>query len=46
MNLVLAVTGATGAYAAKLLMAKSPWPVALVASEPGKDIYPVLQRSR
>ena len=39
MTLVLAVTGASGAYAAKLLMAKSPWPVTLLASDPGKDVY-------
>jgi len=39
MNLTLAVTGATGAYAAKLLAARSPWPVALVASEWGRNVY-------
>jgi 4-hydroxy-3-polyprenylbenzoate decarboxylase len=39
MNLVLAVSGATGAHAAQLLMRKSPWPVALVASAWGKDVY-------
>lgn len=38
MNLVLAVTGATGAYAAKLLLEKSPWPVDLIASDWGKDV--------
>ncbi len=38
MNLVLAVTGASGAFAAELLMRKSPWPVSLVASEWGKDV--------
>ncbi len=39
MNLVLAVTGATGARAAYLLARKSPWPVALVASEWGRKVY-------
>jgi 4-hydroxy-3-polyprenylbenzoate decarboxylase len=39
MNLILAVTGATGAYAARLLLEKSPWPVTLVASDWGKEIY-------
>jgi 4-hydroxy-3-polyprenylbenzoate decarboxylase len=38
MNLVLAVTGASGAYAAELLIRKSPWPVSLVASEWGRDV--------
>lgn len=39
MNLVLAVTGATGARAAEVLVKKSPWPVALVASEWGRKVY-------
>jgi 4-hydroxy-3-polyprenylbenzoate decarboxylase len=39
MNLVLAVTGASGALAAELLMRKSPWPVSLVISEWGKDVF-------
>jgi 4-hydroxy-3-polyprenylbenzoate decarboxylase len=39
MNLVLALTGATGAYAAEALLKKSPWPVTLVASDWGKDVY-------
>ena len=38
MNLVLAVNGATGAGAAELLLKKSPWPVALVVSDWGKDV--------
>jgi len=38
MNLVLAVNGATGAWAAELLLKKSPWPVTLVASEWGKAV--------
>jgi len=39
MNLILAVTGATGAHAAKLLVEKSPWPVSLVVSEWGGEVY-------
>ena len=39
MNLLLAVTGATGARAAGLLAKKSPWPVALIASEWGRKVY-------
>ena len=39
MNLVLAVTGATGARAAELLLAKSPWPVTLVASRWGREVF-------
>lgn len=39
MNLILAVSGATGAHAADLLIQKSPWPVALVASDWGKAVY-------
>ncbi len=39
MKLVLGVTGATGAVAASLLMEKSPWPVLLVASKWGHDVY-------
>lgn len=39
MNLVLAVTGASGAPAAELLIRKSPWPVTLVASEWGKEVF-------
>ncbi|HDZ20967.1 hypothetical protein LCGC14_0253930 [marine sediment metagenome] len=38
MNLVLAVTGASGAHAAALLIEKSPWPVTLIASRWGKDV--------
>lgn len=38
-KLVLAITGATGAYTAKLLMEKSPWPVALIVSRWGGDVY-------
>lgn len=39
MNLVLAVTGASGAYAAELLLEKSPWPVTLLASKLGQGVY-------
>ncbi len=39
MNLVLAITGATGAHAAELLVDRSPWPVTLVASRWGRDVY-------
>lgn len=39
MNLILAVTGASGAWAADMLMQKSPWPVTLTASRWGKDVY-------
>ncbi len=39
MNLVLAITGATGAHAAELLIDQSPWPVTLVASRWGREVY-------
>lgn len=38
MNLILAVTGATGAFAAELIIEKSPWPVMLITSEWGRDV--------
>ena len=38
MNLVLAITGASGALAAELLLKRSSWPVTLVASRWGKDV--------
>jgi len=38
-NLVLALTGATGAVAAKILVEKSPWPVTLIASAWGRTVY-------
>jgi len=38
MNLVLALTGATGMYAARILLNKSPWPVTLVASDHGRKV--------
>ena len=39
MNLVVAMTGATGALATKLLVEKSQWPVTLVASKMGRVVY-------
>lgn len=39
MNLVVAMTGASGALATKLLMEKSQWPVTLVASKMGRYVY-------
>lgn len=39
MNLILALTGATGAVAARILIEKSPWPIILVASTWGKTVY-------
>ncbi len=39
MRLIVAVTGASGAFAAKLLVEKSPWPVWLVASRWGETVY-------
>lgn len=39
MKLILAVSGATGAVAAALLVDKSPWPVSLVVSEWGRNVY-------
>lgn len=39
MNLVVAMTGASGALATKLLVEKSKWPVTLVASKLGRVVY-------
>ncbi len=39
MNLVVAMTGASGALATKLLIEKSQWPVTLVASQMGRVVY-------
>ncbi len=39
MNLVVAITGASGALAAKLLVERSQWPVTLVASAMGRVVY-------
>lgn len=38
MNLVVALTGATGVFATRRLIEKSPWPVTLVASEQGRRV--------
>lgn len=38
-NLVIALTGATGVVATRILLAKSPWPVTLVASAWGQKVY-------
>ncbi len=38
-KLVLGVTGATGTYAASLLLDQSPWPVALITSRYGAAAY-------
>lgn len=37
-RLILAVSGATGAMAARLLMERSGWPVSLVVSKWGRDV--------
>lgn len=37
-NLILGITGASGAPAAKLLIEKSPWPVELIASRWGREV--------
>lgn len=39
MNLVVAMTGASGVLATKLLVEKSQWPVTLVASKMGRVVY-------
>ena len=38
MNLIVAITGATGVHAAELLIDRSPWPVTLIGSRWGKDV--------
>jgi 4-hydroxy-3-polyprenylbenzoate decarboxylase len=38
-HLVVAMTGASGAYAAQLLLKRSPWPTMLIASDWGRKIY-------
>ena len=38
-RLIVAMTGASGAYAAELLLAKSPWPTMLIASRWAREIY-------
>lgn len=37
--LIVAMTGASGVYAAQLLLAKSPWPTILVASRWAREIF-------
>ena len=39
MNVVLGVTGASGAYAAERFLARAPWPDTLVASKHGREVY-------
>lgn len=39
MNAVLAVTGASGAYAAKLFVEACPWPISLIVSRWGREVY-------
>ena len=38
-NMVVAITGASGAYVAKLLVEKSPWQVSLITSKWGRKVY-------
>jgi len=38
-QLIVAMTGASGAYAAELLLQKSPWPTMLIASRWAREIY-------
>ena len=38
-HLIVAMTGASGAYAAELLLRKSPWPTMLITSKWGRQIY-------
>ncbi len=38
-NLILAMTGASGAVAADILVKQSPWPITLIATRWGKDVY-------
>ncbi len=39
LKLIVAITGASGALAAKILVEKSPWPISLVVSDWGKNVY-------
>ncbi|MEI6892355.1 MAG: UbiX family flavin prenyltransferase [Pontiella sp.] len=39
MNLIVTMTGASGALATKLLLERSQWPVTLVASKMGRVVY-------
>lgn len=38
-HLVVAMTGASGAYAARLLLEKSPWPTMLITSKWARQVY-------
>ena len=38
-HLIVAMTGASGAYAAELLLERSPWPTMLIASRWAREIY-------
>jgi flavin prenyltransferase len=38
-HLIVAMTGASGAYAARLLLEKSPWPTTLITSTWARQIY-------
>jgi flavin prenyltransferase len=39
LHLIVAMTGASGAYAGELLLKKSPWPTILIASKWARKIY-------
>ena len=39
IHLALGITGASGVYAAELLIDKSPWPVDIIISKWGKNVY-------
>jgi 4-hydroxy-3-polyprenylbenzoate decarboxylase len=39
LHLIVAMTGASGAYAGELLLRKSPWPTMLIASKWARQIY-------
>lgn len=38
-HLIVAMTGASGAYATRLLLEKSQWPTMLIASKWGREVY-------
>lgn len=38
-RLIIAMTGASGAYVSRMLLTKSPWPTILIASRWAKEIY-------
>ncbi len=39
LPLLLAVTGASGIFAAKILLQKAPWPVVLISSRWAREVY-------